>query len=194
MLPLRAHISGPAPELEAPDIHLHFLPFTPGEKGWDLAKTSGFRLGMYPCRPKSRGHVRIVSTDVRTQPEILFDHLSVEEDARTLMAGLRIARRIGEAPALQKVGVKELAPGAQDETDEGLLSYIRETSATAFHYSGTARMGDDDMAVVDSELRVRGVDRLRVIDASVMPTIASGNINPAVLMIGEKGADLLRAG
>ncbi|MGE3745264.1 MAG: GMC family oxidoreductase [Sphingomonadaceae bacterium] len=182
------------PELEFADMHLHFLPYAPGETGYDLAKTSGFRLGFYPCRPKSRGHVRIVSPDMRAQPEILFDHLSHEDDVQTVMAGLRIAGRIAQAPALQKVGVRELATGARDADDTDLLAYIRETAATAFHYSGTARIGEDDMAVVDPQLRVRGVGRLRVIDASIMPTIASGNTNPPVVMIAEKGADLLKAG
>jgi choline dehydrogenase-like flavoprotein len=88
--------------------------------------------------------------------------------------------------------VREIAPGPDADSDDGLLDYIRANADTAFHFCGTARMGDDDMAVVDPQLRVRGVDKLRVIDASVMPTIASGNINPAVLMIGEKGADLVK--
>lgn len=182
------------PDLEFPDIHLHFLPYAPGPSGYDLAEKSGFRLGLYPCRPKSRGHVRIQSPDMRDQPVIVFDHLSHDEDVQTVMAGLRIAGRIPRAEALQRVGVRELAPGPRDETDPDLLAYIRETAATAFHYSGTARMGQDEMAVVGPELKVRGVGRLRVIDASVMPTIASGNTNPPVVMIGEKGADLLKAG
>lgn len=182
------------PELEFPDIHLHFLPYAPGVTGYDLAEKSGFRFGMYPCRPKSRGHVRIMSPDMREQPEIYFGHLSNEEDVRTVMAGLRVAGRIARATALQKVGVKEITPGARDEDDGDLLAYIRETAATSFHYSGTARMGEDEMAVVDPQLRVRGVGRLRVIDASVMPTIASGNTNPPVVMIAEKGSDLLRSG
>ncbi len=180
------------PDMEFPDIHLHFLPYAPGPTGYDLAEQSGFRFGLYPCRPKSRGHVRILSPEMREQPEILFDHLSNQEDVQTVMAGLRIAGRIARAPALQKVGLKEIAPGPLDENDSDLGDYIRETAATSFHFSGTARMGEDEMAVVDPELRVRGVGRLRVIDASVMPTIASGNTNPPVVMIGEKGADLMR--
>ena len=180
------------PGLEFPDMHLHFLPYAPGEKGYDLSRKSGFRFAMYPSRPKSRGYVRIASPDMQEQPEILFDHLSHEEDVRTVMDGLRVAGRITQAPALQRIGVKEVAPGPRDQDDEELLAYIRETAATSFHYSGAARMGQDDMAVVDPELRVRGVGRLRVIDASVMPTIASGNTNPPVVMIGEKGADLIR--
>lgn len=178
--------------LEAPDLQLHFLPFMPGEKGWDLSKDSGFRLGMYQARPASRGHVRITSNDSRDNPGIRFNHLSEEEDVRTLMAGMRMAARVAEAMP-KELGLRELVPGKDGDTDEDLLAFIRETADTAFHFSGTARMGKDDRAVVDPQLRVRGVSKLRVIDASVMPTISSGNINPAVLMIGEKGADLVKA-
>jgi choline dehydrogenase len=179
------------PGLEVPDLHLHFLPFMPGEKGWDLAEFSGFRLGMYQCRPVSRGRVRITSPDPRDSPSFVFNHLTEEEDVRTLMAGMNLAKQVGEAMP-KELDVREIAPGPDAESDDGLLDYIRANADTAFHFCGTARMGNDDMAVVDARLRVRGMDKLRVIDASVMPTIASGNINPAVLMIGEKGADLVR--
>jgi len=179
------------PGATTPDLHLHYLPFMPGEKGWDLADVSGFRLGMYQCRPESRGRVRITSPDPRDSPSILFNHLAAEEDVRVITAGMRLARRIGEAmPA--DLDVREIAPGGDAESDDALLDYIRSHADTAFHFCGSARMGTDDLSVVDPQLRVRGVERLRVIDASVMPTIASGNINPAVLMIGEKGADLVR--
>ena len=181
------------PGLEAPDLQLHFLPFMPGEKGWDLATFSGFRLGMYQNRPLSRGRIRITSPNPKVSPSILFNHLAEPEDVRTAIAGMRLAKRIAEAEPLKRYVVREIEPGAVGETDEELLDYIRSTGDTGFHFSGTARMGTDDMAVVDPELRVHGVNRLRVIDASVMPTIASGNINAAVLMIGEKGADLVKA-
>ena len=163
----------------------------PGEKGWDLADFSGFRLGMYQSRPASRGRVRITSPDPRVSPSFVFNHLTEEEDVRALMAGMRLAKQIGDAMP-KEVDAREIEPGTDADSDEGLLDYIRSNADTAFHFCGSARMGNDDMAVVDPQLRVRGVDRLRVIDASVMPTIASGNINPAVLMIGEKGADLVR--
>ena len=181
------------PGLEAPDLQLHFLPFMPGEKGWDLAKFSGFRLGMYQNRPLSRGRIRIASPDPKASPSILFNHLADPEDIRTAIAGMRLAKRIAEAEPLKEYVVREIEPGPAVETDEELLEYIRSKGDTAFHFSGSARMGTDDMAVVDPELRVHGVNGLRVIDASVMPTITSGNINAAVLMIGEKGADLVKA-
>ncbi len=181
------------PDVEAPALHLHFLPFMPGDKGWDLAKFSGFRLGMYQNRPESRGRVRITSSDPKASPSILFNHLSEEEDVRTILEGMKIAKRIADAMP-QELMVEEIEPGPAGNSDEGLLDYIRTNGNTGFHYSGTARIGKDDLAVVDPQLRVRGINNLRVIDASVMPTIPSGNINAAVLMIGEKGADLVKEG
>jgi choline dehydrogenase len=181
------------PDVEAPNLHLHFLPFMPGDKGWDLAKFSGFRLGMYQNRPESRGRVRITSSDPKASPSILFNHLSEEEDVRTILEGMKLAKRVADAMP-QELMVKEIEPGPAGDSDEGLLDYIRTNGNTGFHYSGTARIGKDDLAVVDPQLRVRGINNLRVIDASVMPTIPSGNINAAVLMIGEKGADLVKAG
>lgn len=181
-------------DVDTPDVQLHFIPFLPGPKGWDLADYSGFRLGMYQCRPESRGHVRITSPRIEDNPDIVFNHLSAPGDLETLTAAMGIAARIGTAPDLRRMGAEELAPGPVAEDREALVAYIRATADTAFHFCGTARMGSDEGAVVDPELRVRGVAGLRVIDASVMPTIVSGNTNAAVLMIGEKGADLVKAG
>lgn len=164
----------------------------PGPKGYDLAKESGFRLGMYQCRPLSRGYVRIASKDPRDNPRIRFNHLAEEIDKQTIVAALKMVARIPEAMP-REMDIREINPGPRGETDEGLLAYIRERADTSFHFCGTARMGSDETAVVDPQLRVRGVGKLRVIDASVMPTCSSGNINPAVLMIGEKGADLVKA-
>lgn len=179
-------------DASSPNLHLHFLPFMPGEKGWDLADFSGFRLGMYQARPTSRGRVRITSPDPRASTSVLFNHLTQDEDVNTLMAGMKIARRIAVGMS-QAFHVEEIAPGSDADTEDGLLDYIRTTADTGFHYCGTARMGTDDMAVVDPQLRVRGVEGLRVIDASIMPTTTSGNINAAVLMIGEKGAELVKS-
>ena len=181
------------PGLEAPDLHLHFLPFLPGPKGWDLAKGSGFRLGMYQNRPLSRGYARINSPDPHAGPSYRFNHLTEEEDVAVLMAGMKLAKQIASAMPLEHA-VVEVEPGKEGDTDDDLLAYIRANADTAFHFSGSARMGTDDLAVVDPQLKVRGVTGLRVIDASIMPTITSGNINAAVLMIGEKGADLVKAG
>lgn len=181
------------PTVEAPDLQLHFLPFMPDDQGWDLADFSGFRLGMYQNRPLSRGRARITSSDPRVSPSFVFNHLAEEEDVRTILAGMKLAGRIAKAMP-RELNVQEIAPGPAGDSDRSLLDYIKDTADTGFHFSGTARMGTDNMAVVDPQLRVRGVDKLRVIDASVMPTIVSGNINAAVVMIGEKGADLVKQG
>jgi len=139
----------------------------------------------------SRG--AFTSDDPKANTSVLFNHLTEDEDIRTLMDGMKIAKRVADAMP-EQYNIKEIAPGSDADTDEGLLDYIRQTANTGFHYCGTARMGTDEMAVVDPQLRVRGVDNLRVIDASVMPTTTSGNINAAVMMIGEKGADLVKQG
>ncbi|UMG94829.1 GMC oxidoreductase [Nocardioides sp. TF02-7] len=146
---------------------------------------------MYEGRPKSRGHVRITSADPTAPADITFNHLSSEEDQQVLMKGMRIAKRIADAmPA--GLDIREVEPGPLADTDEGLLDYMRESANTGFHYAGTARIGTDDLAVVDPQLRVRGVDGLRVVDASVMPVQMTGNIHPTVLMIAERGADLVQ--
>jgi choline dehydrogenase len=180
------------PELEHEDLLLHFLPFLPGPNGWDLDVNSGFRLAMFPSRPESRGYVRMASVDPKTRPRVLFNHLTHEEDVRTLMGGMRFAERVAGLDPLKSMIVEEVAPGAG--SDDELMAFIRESANTAFHYCGTARMGADRDAVVDLQLRVHGIGKLRVIDASVMPVITSANINPAVLMLAEKGADMVRAG
>lgn len=179
------------PELPEPDIQLHFLPFMPGEKGWDLADFSGFRLGMYQGRPHSRGHARITGPSVEDQPDFVFNHLSHEVDVAVALAGVRAAMTVGAAmPA--DFGVEQIEPGP-DASDEEIIAWIKENSDTAFHYAGTARMGTDDQAVVDpTTMRVHGIDGLRVVDASVMPGEVTANINPAVIAIAEKSADLIK--
>lgn len=180
------------PALSEPDIQLHFLPFMPGDKGWDLAKFSGFRLGMYQGRPHSRGYARITSPSVDAQPDFVFNHLSHEEDVAVAMAGMRAALKIAAAmPA--DLEIEEIAPRPNPSDDE-LLQYIKETSDTAFHFAGTARMGTDDMAVVDPlTMQVRGIEGLRVVDASVLPGEVTANIHPAVIATAERAADLLKA-
>ncbi|OAV63051.1 choline dehydrogenase [Enteractinococcus helveticum] len=179
------------PKATEPDLQLHFLPFMPGEKGWDLANFSGFRLGMYQGRPLSRGHAHITSPSVDDSPDFIFNHLSHEADQQVAVAGMRAAMKIAaNMPA--KFNIKQLEPGLNINDNE-LLNYIKETTDTAFHFAGTTRMGSDDQAVVDPELRVHGIKGLRVVDASVMPSQITANINPAVLMIGERGADLIKA-
>lgn len=181
------------PEEKAPDLHFHLIPFRPGEKGWDLAPGSGFRFGMYQNRPESRGHVRIRSADPKDVASVVFNHLDTEHDRRTVLAAMRFTEKVAKARALAAFDVKEVVPGPGVASDDEIMAFVRQTADTGFHFSGTAKMGTDSLAVVDPKLKVHGIEGLRVIDASVMPTIVSGNTNAAALMIGEKGAALVKA-
>jgi choline dehydrogenase len=183
------------PGLDAPDVQISFSPFLADQTGMGLAKTSGFLLTTYQLRPDSRGHVRITSPDPHADASVGLNTLSSETDRAVLLAGLKLLRRIAEAEPMRRLDVREITPGlaGEAESDERLMAHVVRAGATSFHYSGTARMGSDALAVVDPALRVRGVGRLRVIDASVMPTVTSGNTNAAAIMIGEKGADLVKA-
>jgi len=180
------------PELDVPDVQIAFTPFLGDTQTGGLSKKSGFMLVTYQLRPESRGHVRIASPDPRTDASILLNSLEADADKRTLVAGMRMLRRIAEAQPLRQLGATEVTPGLTGGADDdgALLERAIATSGSAYHYSGTARIG----TVVDSALRVSGIERLRVIDASVMPTVTSGNTNAASIMIGEKGADLVKAG
>jgi choline dehydrogenase len=183
------------PGLAAPDIQIGFSPFLPDQQqAGQLAKGSGFLLSTYQLQPESRGQVRIVSSDPHVEASVRLNTLTRVNDRKVLIAGLKLLRRIAESAPLRDLGTTEVTAdlngGADD--DEQLAAHVVRTSGSAMHYSGTARMGTDDLAVVDPSLRVRGVGGLRVIDASVMPTVTSGNTNAASIMIGEKGADLVR--
>jgi choline dehydrogenase len=148
---------------------------------------------MNPCqvRPESRGHIRISSPDPTVHPSILPNYLSDPLDQEVAVAGLRWGRRIAAQPALQRYIVHEMMPGPALDTDQALLAYARMAGSTLYHPVGTCQMGHGAMAVVDPQLRVRGVTGLRVVDASVMPRLVSGNTNAPSIMIGEKGADLI---
>jgi choline dehydrogenase/4-pyridoxate dehydrogenase len=145
-------------------------------------------------RPKSAGSIKLRSADPTDPIAIHHEFLGAPEDLRTLLDGFRLVRKIAAQPALASFVAKEIAPGADVATDAQLEAFIRNTAMTAHHPAGTCKMGttSDSMAVVDTQLRVRGVDRLRVVDASVMPDLVGGNINAPVIAIAEKAADLIR--
>jgi len=145
-------------------------------------------------RPTSRGWVRIRSADPDTHPEIKPNYLSTEEDRRVAVQGMRFTRRIMAAKALARYEPEEFRPGAGAQTDAELARAAGELGTTIFHPVGTCRMGADPLAVVDDALRVHGMDRLRVIDASVMPRITSGNTNAPTYVIAEKGAAMILNG
>jgi choline dehydrogenase len=144
-----------------------------------------------PCRPESRGWLRIRSPDPEQPPAMQPNYLSTRADREVMVAGIRIARRVMQAPAMQPYLTGEFLPGPQAETDEQILDHVRRTAGTTFHPTSTCMMGTHAQSVVDPELHVHGIENLRVIDASIMPTVVSGNTNAAAIMIGEKGADLV---
>ncbi|WP_210422121.1 GMC family oxidoreductase [Microvirga ossetica] len=151
----------------------------------------GFVLSAYPTRPDSRGEVRAVTSNPLDRPLIDPRYLSAPHDLDLALESFRMMRRIAAAPAFSGVGAREVHPGDTVADREGLTAYIRRTASTSFHQSGTCRMGTDEMAVVDPALRLHGLEALRVVDASVMPTLVSGNTNAATMMIAEKAADLI---
>lgn len=142
-------------------------------------------------RPESTGSIHIQSAEANASPAIKPNFLSEEVDRAALIEGIRIARRVGDAPALADYAEHELYPGGDVETDDEILEFCRRTGSTVFHPIGTCKMGSDANAVVDERLRVRGVRGLRVADASIMPTLVSGNTNAPSIMIGEKGAAMI---
>lgn len=186
------------PDVALPDIQFLFRA-VPGGAGPYLppfkpAFADGFALRAVMLRPESRGEIILASADPKSPPRIHQNFLTTEGDRRTMRDGLKLVRRLCAAPPVKDFVVRELAPGAGIESDDDLDAYIRATAATAHHPLGTCKMGPatDRMAVVDPELRVNGVEGLRVVDASVMPDLVGGNINAPVIMIAEKAADLIR--
>lgn len=178
-----------------PDLQCVFVPGSYKEgKHYVLDDYPGVTGGWWQHRPLSRGHVRARSTNVYEDPLIQPNYLAHSLDQEVMVAGMKIIRGLLHSPALAKYLVEETVPGVQLSTDEQLLDFCKHHGSTGYHLVGTARMGpaSDPMAVVDDSLRVRGVANLRVIDASVMPAITSGNTYAATLMIAEKGADLVR--
>ncbi|MGA8757696.1 MAG: choline dehydrogenase [Stellaceae bacterium] len=186
------------PELELPDIQFLFRavatkasPYLPPFKP---AYADGFSLRAVMLHPESRGEIELASADPRAPVKIRQNFLATEGDRRTIREGLKLVRRICATPPLSDFAAGELVPGSGVQSDEALDAYVRETAATAHHPLGTCKMGrlTDPTAVVDPELKVLGVEGLRVVDASVMPDMVGGNINAVVIMIAEKAADLIR--
>jgi len=179
------------PRLATPDIQVHFLPFSTDKMGEKLHSFSGFTASVCQLRPESRGSLRIKSADPEAAPEIRINYLSTETDRTAHVEGLKILRKILAAPALKPYVVEEIDPGAKVASDEELLGFCRARGSTIYHPTSTCRMGNDPLAVVDQRLCVRGIEGLRVVDASVMPDLVSGNTNAAVIMIAEKASDMI---
>ncbi len=181
------------PELSRPDVQVHFVLFSTSRMGERLDPWSGFSASVCHLQPRSRGTVHLRSPDPSQAPAIDPNYLADELDRTTNVAGLRILRRIIGSAALAPYVESEVEPGAPVQTGDDLLAFCRKVGASIYHPSCSARMGSDDRAVVDARLRVHGVEGLRVVDASVMPAVVSGNSNAAVIMIAEKAADMIAA-
>ncbi len=181
------------PGLDSPDVQYQFLAGSFVRPGAAMHDFPGCQATCIPCRPESRGWLRIRSPFPSMPPAIQPNYLSTQGDKDTLIAGLRIARKVFRSPAMAALVAGEVLPGPEAESDEDWLEHIRRNAGTTFHPTSTCMMGDRDTAVVDTALRVRGVDGLRVVDASIMPTVVSGNTNATVIMIAEKAADMILA-
>jgi len=178
-------------DLETPDVQFHFLAGSSAKAGGEMHDYPGCTLVTSPCRPESRGWIRIRSPHPEDAPAIQANYMSTAEDRRVAIEGVKITRRVLTAPAMQRVVDEEKLPGPDVESDDEIFDYIRQTAGSSFHPTSTCSMGQTPMSVVDAELHVHGVEGLRVADASIMPTLVSGNTNAASIMIGEKASDLV---
>jgi choline dehydrogenase len=171
-----------------PDVQIYFINFSTAKRGGVLHAFSGFTCSVSQLQVESRGSVAIRSRDPAAPPAIRYNYLATENDRRVMVDGVKMVRRIVGAPPLRDYVVAEELPGPRVQNDEELLAFVRQYGETVFHPTSTCSIG----RVVDERLRVVGIDGLRVIDASVMPAVPSGNINAAVIAVAEKGADLVR--
>ncbi len=187
-------------DLAAPDIQLHFMPalektanlhFPNPFKKERVEANHGFSLRVGPVNPESRGEIRLRSSDPMDRPRIKANYLQTEFDIRTMINAIRMTRDVIKQKAFDKYRGKELAPGPAVETDAELTKWLRANAMTTFHPVGTCKMGNDPMAVVDAQLKVHGIQGLRVADASIMPIISSGNTNAPAIMIGERAAEFI---
>lgn len=184
------------PDMETPDIQFHVQPLSAENPGKGADKFSAFTMSVCQLRPESKGEIRLASADGRTYPKIIPNYLSTETDCRTVVAGVNIARNIARhAPLASKIS-EEFRPHADLPMDDydATLDWARNNTASIYHPTGTCKMGQDKSAVVDENLRVHGIQGLRVADCSIMPEIVSGNTNAPAIMIGEKASDLILNG
>jgi len=180
------------PEHTRPEVKIQLHQMS-GPDRYTIDPFPGFQVGFFQLRPKSRGWLHVNTRDPRGDPIIEPKYLTHEEDVRAMLDALRLSRRIIDQPSIKGLAKRETRPGIDVQDDAGLLHYIKECGQTSWHPISTCRMGGDERSVVDPELRVRGVQKLRIVDSSVMPSMPSSNTNAGSIMIGEKGADLIRA-
>ena len=179
------------PESATPDVQFHFAALSAEMAGAKTHPWPGCTFSVCQLRPTSRGTVTIKSRDPLDAPAMQPNYLSTEADCRTMIEGVKLARRLAQTSALGELIASEYRPGDAARSDDEILEFVRNYGATIFHPVGTCRMGSDDAAVVDPHLKVRGVSGLRVADASIMPTLVSGNTHAPVVMIAEKAADMI---
>jgi choline dehydrogenase len=181
------------PSASRPDLQFHLLEFSSDGAGKPFHSFPGFFITVCPLRPESRGNISLKSPDPADEPAIRQNFLSADEDCRLTLAGIHLTRRLAATEPLKGLIQAELSPGPDAIADTALLNWARETAISVYHPVGTCRMGSDFRAVVDPQLRVRGVDGLRVVDGSIMPRLVSGNTNAPIIMIAEKAADMILA-
>lgn len=179
------------PALDVPDIQFHIQPLSTDNPGHGLHDFSAFTSSVCQLRPESRGHIKIKSSDPEEYPSIFANYLATETDCDVAIRGVRMGRAIAKAAPLADKITDEHEPGWNFESDEEILEWVRNRATTIYHPTSTCKMGNDDMAVVGERLKVRGIEGLRVADASIMPTIVSGNTNAPAIMIGEKASDMI---
>jgi choline dehydrogenase len=179
-------------DVEWPNLMFHFLPIAVRYDGTVTAKGHGYQIHLGPMYSDARGHVRIKSKDPKVKPSILFNYLSTDQDRREWIEGLRVARNIMNQSAFDEFNGGEISPGPEVSSDQQILEWVAKDGETAYHPSCTAKMGTDEMSVVDpNSMKVYGVEGLRVVDASVFPFVTNANIYSPVMMVGERAADLI---
>jgi len=176
-------------EVDYPNIQFHFLPIAIRYDGSAPKEGHGFQLHVGPVNSDVRGRIKIKSANPEEYPSIKFNYLSTEKDRKEWCEAIRCSRNIIETSSMSEYMGREISPGKNVQTDEEILDFIAREGESAYHVSGTCKMGLNEMSVVDSKLKVHGIDNLWVVDASIMPTVTNGNIYSPVLMIGEKAAD-----
>jgi choline dehydrogenase len=177
------------PEVPRPDAQIYFINFSTAKRGGVLHAFSGFTCSVSQMQVESRGAVAIRSANPQEPPAIRYNYLATENDRRVMVDGMKIVRRICNTAPLKNYVTAEEYPGAKVRTDDEWLDFVRQAGETVFHPTSTCSMG----SVVDEKLRVKGIGGLRVVDASVMPSVPSGNINASVIAVAEKAADLIKA-
>jgi choline dehydrogenase-like flavoprotein len=180
-----------SPRADRPDLQIVFQPARRNTNTFPLPLGHGFAISSVGLYPRSRGRVHLASADPAAAPRVQANFLADGDDLKPLLHGLRLARRVFASEPFRRYAAREVAPGPAVTDDAGLIAYIRRVAASVHHPAGSCRMGVDDAAVVDPQLRVRGIDHLRVVDASICPRVVGGNTNAGVVMIAEKAADMI---